>query len=34
MSSTTGSLWISESGGQEWIRASADPAPIYGVCSS
>jgi hypothetical protein len=31
MGSTTGSLWISESGGQEWIRASADLPPIYAV---
>jgi len=31
MGSTTGSLWVSESGGQEWIRASADLPPIYAV---
>ncbi|MBI1291297.1 exo-alpha-sialidase [bacterium] len=31
MGSTTGSLWISENGGDHWERLSAELAPIYSV---
>jgi hypothetical protein len=31
MGSTTGSLWVSESQGQIWIRASAELPPVYAV---
>lgn len=31
MGSTTGSLWVSESAGQQWQRLSAELAPIYAV---
>jgi hypothetical protein len=31
MGSTTGSLWVSENGGQAWVRVSPDLPPIYSV---
>jgi BNR/Asp-box repeat len=31
MGSTTGALWVSESGGQTWVRAGADLPPIFAV---
>jgi len=31
MGSTTGSLWVSENGGDHWMRVSAELPPIYSV---
>jgi photosystem II stability/assembly factor-like uncharacterized protein len=31
MGSTTGALWVSETEGQTWVRASADLPPIFAV---
>jgi hypothetical protein len=30
--STTGSLWVSENGGDAWVHVSAHLPPVHAVC--